>query len=87
MELHITVDSEEESKKRIINKTAEYAQNGDHFWNLAIRTTKLDNIDDMQVKGRIESNNKELLKVMSYAISQKLMCEYKDSFLEVIIKE
>ena len=87
MGLHITVDSEEESKKRIINKTAEYAQNGDHFWNLAIRTTKLDNIDDMQVKGRIESNNKELLKVMSYAISQKLMCEYKDSFLEVIIKE
>ena len=41
MELNIKVDSEEESKKRIINKTAEYAQNGDHFWNLAIRTSKL----------------------------------------------
>ena len=87
MELHITVDSEEEAKKRIINKTAEYAQNGDHFWNLAIRTTKLDNIDDMHVTGRIESNNKELLKVMSYAISQKLSCKYNGSSLEVIIKK
>ena len=56
MGLHITVDSEEESKKRIINKTAEYAQNGDHFWNLAIRTTKLDNIDDMQVKSNVLCN-------------------------------
>ena len=86
MELHITVDTKN-GQDQILNKTAEYAKNGDHFWNLAIRTTKLGNIDDMQVKGRIESNNKELLKVMQYAISQKFMCEYKDSFLEVIIKE
>ena len=87
MELHITVDSEEKSRRQILNKTTDYAKNGDHFWNLAIRTSQLKNINDMHVTGRIESNNKELLKVMSYAISQKLMCEYKDSFLEVIIKE
>jgi len=86
MELNIKVDTKN-GQAQIVNNTSKYAQNGDHFWNLAIRTTKLDNIDDMHVKGRIESNNKELLKVMSYAISQKLMCEYKDSFLEVIIKE
>ena len=87
MELHITVDSEEESKKRIINKTAEYAQNGDHFWNLAIRTSQLKNINDMHVTGYIFTKNQELLKVMEYAISRKLKCGYKDSFLEVIIKE
>ena len=69
------------------NKTTDYAQNGDHFWNLAIRTSQLKNINDMHVTGRIESNNKELLKVMSYAISQKLSCTYNGSFLEVIIKE
>ena len=86
MELHITVDSEEESKKRIINKTAEYAQNGDHFWNLAIRTSQLKNINDMHVTGYIFTKNQELLKVMEYAISRKLKCGYKDSFLEVIIK-
>ena len=86
MELNIKVDTKN-GQAQIVNNTSKYAQNGDHFWNLAIRTTKLDNIDDMHVTVRIESNNKELLKVMSYAISQKLMCEYKDSFLEVIIKE
>ena len=86
MELHITVDSEEESKKRIINKTADYAQNGDHFWNLAIRTSQLKNINDMHVTGYIFTKNQELLKVMEYAISRKLKCGYKDSFLEVIIK-
>ena len=85
-ELNIKVDIKN-GQAQIVNNTSKYAQNCDHFWNLAIRTTKLDNIDDMHVTGRIESNNKELLKVMSYAISQKLMCEYKDSFLEVIIKE
>ena len=84
MELNIKVDTKN-GQAQIVNNTSKYAQNCDHFWNLAIRTTKLDNIDDMHVTGRIESNNKELLKVMSYAISQKPMCEYKDSFLEVII--
>ena len=85
--MELLIRDKERKFDDIVNNTKDYAKNGDHFWNLALRTTKLDNIDDMQVKGRIESNNKELLKVMSYAISQKLMCEYKDSFLEVIIKE
>ena len=85
--MELLIRDKERKFDDIVNNTKDYAKNGDHFWNLALRTTKLDNIDGMQVKGRIESNNKELLKVMSYAISQKLMCEYKDSFLEVIIKE
>ena len=62
MELLITVGSGD-TLEDIINKTADYSKNGDHFWNLAIRTTKLNNINDMHVKGRIESNNTELLKV------------------------
>lgn len=68
------------------NKTTDYAQNGDHFWNLAIRTSQLKNINDMHVTGYIFTKNQELLKVMEYAISRKLKCGYKDSFLEVIIK-
>lgn len=89
MKKKYTRDCHSEDKKLFLfnielclkNKTTEHAQNCDHFWNLAIRTSQLKNINDMHVTGRIESNNKELLKVMSYAISQKLMCEYKDSFL------
>ena len=69
------------------NKTTDYAQNGDHFWNLAIRTSQLKNINDMHVTGYIFTKNPELFKVMEYAISRKLKCGYKDSFLEVIIKE
>ena len=86
MELNIKVDTKN-GQAQIVNNTSKYAQNCDHFWNLAIRTTKLGNIDDMHVTGRIESNNKELLKVMSYAISQKLSCKYNGSSLEVLIKE
>ena len=40
----------------------------------------------MHVTGYIFTKNQELLKVMEYAISRKLKCGYKDSFLEVIIK-
>ena len=86
MELHITVDTKN-GQDQILNKTAEYAKNGDHFWNLAIRTSQLKNINDMHVKGYIFTKNPELFKVMEYAISRKLKCGYKDSFLEVIIKE
>ena len=86
MELNIKVDTKN-GQDQILNKTAEYAKNGDHFWNLAIRTSQLKNINDMHVKGYIFTKNPELFKVMEYAISRKLKCGYKDSFLEVIIKE
>ena len=86
MELHITVDTKN-GQDQILNKTAEYAKNGDHFWNLAIRTSQLKNINDMHVTGYIFTKNQELLKVMEYAISRKLKCGYKESIFEVIIKE
>ena len=70
------------------NKTTDYAQNGDHFWNLAIRTSKLP-IDRMYVEGIIKSNDTQVMQCMRKAIKEKnmkILFEKTNSVL-VAIKE
>ena len=87
--MELLIRDKERKFDDIVNNTKDYAKNGDHFWNLAIRTSQLKNINDMHVKGYIFTKNPALLKVMEYAISRKLKCGYRFFFFwgGVIIKE
>ena len=69
------------------NKTTDYAQNGDHFWNLAIRTSKLP-IDRMYVEGIITGMSiKEIIqKAAQQQNATDDMIIYREVPLQTLIK-
>ena len=69
------------------NKTTDYAQNGDHFWNLAIRTSKLP-IDRMYVEGIITGMSiKEIIqKAAQQQNAADDMIIYREVPLQTLIK-
>ena len=70
--MELLIRDKERKFDDIVNNTKDYAKNGDHFWNLAIRTSKL-LPDRMYVKGIIKSNDTQVMQCMRKAIKEKNM--------------
>ena len=90
--LRLRIEDKKGNLDPIINDVRKYAKNGDHFWNLAIRTNKL-YVKDMTVIGEISSKDEKLTQIMGRAIKNKLQktnkerCVIEGNKIIVIIKE
>ena len=90
--LRLRIEDKKGNLDPIINDVRKYAKNGDHFWNLAIRTNKL-SVKDMTVIGEISSKDEKLTQIMGRAIKNKLQktnkerCVIEGNKIIVIIKE
>ena len=86
--LKLTIKDKSGIFRKIENDVSDYDKNGDHFWNLAIRTSKLP-IDRMYVEGIIKSNDTQVMQCMRKAIKErnmKILFE-KPNSVSVAIKE
>ena len=70
--MELLIGDKERKFDDIVNNTKDYAKNKDHFWNLAIRTSKLP-FDRMYVEGIIKSNDTQVMQCMKKAIKDKNM--------------
>jgi len=55
----------------ISNNTKDYAENGDHYWNLAIKTEQGYTAEDLYIEGRIEISDKSFGQALYNALDSK----------------